>query len=82
MAIDFSIDGGIAVITINRPEVAANAPLAVQASREMAIRAGDVDLATGLRMEQGMNRLLWSSDDVHEGVKAFAEKRPPNFQGK
>ena len=62
--------------------IAANAPLAVQASKELAIRAGDVDLATGLRMEQVMNRLLWTSEDVQEGVKAFAEKRPPNFQGK
>ncbi len=62
--------------------IAANAPLAVQAAKELALRAGDVDLATGLRMEQVANRLLWTSEDVREGVAAFAARRPANFQGK
>ncbi len=62
--------------------IAANAPLAVQAAKELALRSGDVDLATGLRMEQVANRLLWTSDDVREGVAAFAARRPANFQGK
>ena len=59
-----------------------NAPLAVQAAKELAIRARDVDLQTGLRMETVMNRLLWETEDLKEGVAAFAEKRPPRFQGR
>jgi E-phenylitaconyl-CoA hydratase len=61
--------------------IAANAPLAVQAAKELAIRSRDVDLNAGLRMEQVANRLLWTSDDLVEGTKAFAEKRKPNFVG-
>jgi E-phenylitaconyl-CoA hydratase len=61
---------------------ARNAPLAVQAAKELAVRSRDVDLATGLRMEQMMLRVLQSSDDVREGTTAFAEKRPPQFAGR
>ena len=59
-----------------------NAPLAVQAAKELAIRARDLDLHTGLRMETVINRLLWESQDLKEGATAFAEKRPPRFQGR
>ncbi len=62
--------------------LAANAPLAVQAAKELAIRSRDVDLATGLRLEQLMLRLLQSSEDVAEGTAAFAQKRPAAFQGR
>lgn len=62
--------------------IAANAPLAVQAAKEMALRARDVDRATGLRLEQTINRLLQSTEDVGEGTAAFAEKRPPRFSGR
>ncbi len=63
-------------------EIAENAPLAVQATKEMAIRSRDMDLETGLRMEQAMNRILQASEDVQEGVAAFSEKRPPRFRGR
>jgi E-phenylitaconyl-CoA hydratase len=63
-------------------EIASNAPLAVQATKEMALRSRDMDLPTGLRMEQAINRILQSSEDVQEGVAAFAEKRAPRFQGR
>ena len=61
--------------------LAANAPLAVQAAKELALRSRDVDLASGLRMEQLMLRLLQTSSDVQEGSAAFAAKRPPQFTG-
>jgi enoyl-CoA hydratase/carnithine racemase len=62
--------------------IAANAPLAVQAAKELAVRSRDLDLADGLRMEQLVNRMLQQSDEVKEGRAAFAEKRPPNFRGR
>ena len=63
-------------------KIAANAPLAVQAAKELAIRSRDMDLGTGLRMEQIANRMLWESEDIKEGTAAFAEKRQPRFQGR
>jgi len=62
--------------------LAANAPLAVQAAKELAIRSRDLDLTSGLRMEQLFLRMLQESDDIQEGVTAFKEKRPPRFQGR
>jgi E-phenylitaconyl-CoA hydratase len=61
---------------------ASNAPLAVQASKELAIRGSDMSLADGLRLEQFTNWQLQQTEDVQEGKKAFAEKRPPKFQGR
>lgn len=58
-----------------------NAPLAVQAAKELAVRSQHVDFATGLRLEKVMNRLLWSSEDAVEGPAAFAERRTPEFAG-
>ena len=59
--------------------VAANAPLALQATKELAVKAPELGLAAGLRMEQYVNRLLRMTDDAKEGAKAFQEKRSPVF---
>jgi E-phenylitaconyl-CoA hydratase len=61
---------------------AANAPLAVQAAKELAIRSYDADLASGLRAEAAMLRLLQFTADAREGPAAFAEKRRPCFEGR
>ena len=62
--------------------IAENAPLAVQAAKELAVRGRDMDLVSGLRFEQLVNRMLQFSDDAKEGPAAFAEKRPPKFKGR
>jgi E-phenylitaconyl-CoA hydratase len=62
-------------------KIAANAPLAVQAAKELAIRSRDTDLNTGLRIETLINRILMATEDAKEGPAAFAEKRPPQFKG-
>jgi enoyl-CoA hydratase/carnithine racemase len=62
--------------------IARNAPLAVQAAKELALRSKDMDLQSGLRLEQTMNRLLQFTEDATEGPKAFAEKRPAEFRGR
>jgi len=62
--------------------LARNAPLAVQAAKELAVRSRDIDLKTGLRMEELFLRLLQGSEDVREGTTAFAEKRTPSFSGR
>lgn len=62
--------------------IVANAPLAVQATKELALRSRDLSLADGLRMEQMTSFILQQvSSDVQEGREAFIEKRPPRFRG-
>jgi enoyl-CoA hydratase/carnithine racemase len=61
--------------------IAVNAPLAVQAAKELAVRSRDMDLTSGLRLEAVINRMLQFTDDLKEGSAAFAAKRPPNFKG-
>jgi E-phenylitaconyl-CoA hydratase len=62
--------------------IAANAPLALQAAKELALRSRDLDLTSGLRMEQLFLRLLQDTEDVQEGAAAFAAKRKPQFKGR
>jgi crotonobetainyl-CoA hydratase len=62
--------------------IAANAPLAVQASKRLALGIvdGDRPAEAGVwdRNGEEMARLL-ASADAAEGMRAFAEKRPPQW---
>ena len=63
-------------------KIAANAPLAVQAAKELAIRSREMDRTTGLRFEAVINRMLSMTEDAKEGPAAFAAKRAPEFKGR
>jgi hypothetical protein len=47
--------------------IAANAPLAVQAAKELALRSSNDDLATGLRLEQFVNHILRQTETRWKG---------------
>ncbi|MBK4999712.1 3-dehydroadipyl-CoA hydratase [Pseudomonas sp. S31] len=61
--------------------IAAKAPLAVRLAKEAVLKAGDLDLASGLRFERHAFTLLAGTADRAEGIRAFQEKRPAHFKG-
>jgi enoyl-CoA hydratase len=57
-----------------------NGPLAVEAALECVVRGMQLPLDQGLRFESGRFGILASSEDMHEGLNAFLEKRPAAFK--
>ena len=57
-------------------------PIAVRAGKTAISRGSEVDLNTGLAIELEAFSLLFGTEDMHEGTKAFVEKRKPEFKGK
>jgi enoyl-CoA hydratase len=57
-----------------------NGPLAVSAAIECVVRGMQLPLEQGLRFESGRFGILAASDDMHEGLQAFLDKRPANFK--
>jgi enoyl-CoA hydratase len=62
--------------------IAENAPLSTRQAKKSIHYGLQMDLLTGYRFEiEAYNRLV-NTADRHEGVKAFNEKRKPEFKGK
>jgi enoyl-CoA hydratase len=63
-------------------KIAAKAPLAVRMIKKSVIKAMDTSLRDGLDYERNSFYLLFASEDMREGMKAFVEKRKPHFTGR
>jgi len=63
-------------------QIAANSPVGLRQAKRAMRLGSDVDLATGLEVEDGCWRAAAFSGDRAEGVAAFAEKRPPEWPGR
>ena len=63
-------------------EILMGAPLSIRASKEAVIRAKDLPLDRAMEAILPHNTYMYESEDVVEGVKAFAEKRKPNWKGR
>jgi enoyl-CoA hydratase len=63
-------------------QIAAMPPLAVQAIREAVRLGGDVPIDTALALERRYFERLFDSEDQKEGMRAFLEKRAPQYVGR
>jgi len=61
-------------------QILRNGPLAVAAVLEAVHRGLQLPLDDGLRLESGLFGILAASEDMHEGLHAFLEKRPARFR--
>jgi len=62
--------------------VASQAPIAVRLAKAAVDAAFETSLEEGLEIERKNFFLLFSTEDMHEGMQAFIEKRKPQFKGK
>ena len=62
--------------------ITANAPLAVQATKQSVWEGLGLPLKDAYKNESQLSSMIFQTEDAKEGPKAFAEKRPPNWQGK
>jgi enoyl-CoA hydratase len=63
-------------------EIASKAPVAQQLAKEAVNRAFETTLAAGLDVERKLFHLAHSTEDAAEGLRAFGERRRPDFKGR
>ena len=72
------LDAAMALAT----KITESAPLAVWASRKVVLASAYADDETLKRMTNEEFAGIMASEDTKEGLTAFIEKRPPNWQGR
>ncbi|KAF1710482.1 enoyl-CoA hydratase [Pseudoxanthomonas kalamensis DSM 18571] len=62
-------------------QLSRSAPLALRGTLEAVIAGGECAIDEGLRFESAQFALLFASQDMREGTRAFLERRKPEFRG-
>jgi len=62
--------------------LAQSAPLPMKYAKQVLQQAMRADYMDTMRMESGLQQMLYRTEDSQEAIKAFFEKRKPVFQGK
>lgn len=58
------------------------APIAFAAGRDAVLRSTETDLLNGIDYERKLYALCMATEDNREGLRAYAEKRPPAYKGR
>lgn len=62
--------------------IAAHSPIALQLAKSAVHMAAEAPLSAGLAYERELFAIAFASEDRVEGMRAFLEKRAPEFRGK
>jgi len=63
-------------------EIGSKPPISVRAVKQAVLRATDTTLEIGMDYERELFYSLFATEDAHEGMRAFLEKRKPMFRQK
>jgi len=63
-------------------KIAAGPPIAIRLAKRALYHNQDVDLRAALEFETFAQNVCRETEDAREGIRAFVEKRPPQFQGR
>lgn len=63
-------------------EMSAKSPVSLMYTKEAVNKGMELTLEQGLRLEADLYFLIHTTRDRPEGIKAFQEKRKPNFKGR
>jgi enoyl-CoA hydratase len=72
-----ALDGALALAGL----IAANGPLAVAVTKQIARAQADWTVAEGWQRQEELYKPVFASADAREGAAAFAEKRAPVWRG-
>jgi enoyl-CoA hydratase len=72
----------VATVEALAQKIARQAPIALRFIKEAVNKGLDLTLEQGLRLEADLYFLLHTTADRTEGIKAFLEKRRPQFKGR
>jgi len=72
------LDAALELATV----IASRPPLAVRLGKQAVLAADETPLSAGLESERRLFELAMATEDRVEGMKAFVEKRPPEFRGR
>ena len=62
-------------------EIAERGPLAVREVKRLIDQSTELDIHAGIAAEIDASERVFDSEDMHEGVRAFFDKRPAKYRG-
>jgi enoyl-CoA hydratase/carnithine racemase len=63
-------------------KIAAGPPIAIRLAKRALYHGEGTDLRGGLEFETFAQNVCFETEDAREGIRAFVEKRPPQFKGR